>query len=398
MMKIILILLLILLPIADAENIIISLSKEDYHQYETLQAEIFTNLTLANKLTASNFALIDKNNKTIPIAIFLEELSNDHYFIYFDIPKLNNDTYYFLVKDIIYIDNILKQTSKFKEFHLTNISSVSIYPAIINKIDSTNLKIKNYGVSVNLTLKADEINLNQTITLKEEFNTNIKIPKNINNFNIEILYGERSYSIPVIPYAETIINFTAEENKSLIEEKKPLILPQKNALVLLNSTYGSYFDEKIILRKDDFPKGSFYIKNEWDFQINNITFNLTGNLNEIARLNLTFISEIRPNETIVQYIWINEDQNSIKSLYSGSIQITSLENTFARIPLEIIFLEDKLINETVKEEIIKKNYTKPALLKNEEKQNLAIIPLILVLLILLTIIYFIFKKSKQTNF
>ena len=60
MIKKILILLLILLPIINAQDIVISLSKDNYHQYETLQAEVFINLSLMDKITASNFALINK--------------------------------------------------------------------------------------------------------------------------------------------------------------------------------------------------------------------------------------------------------------------------------------------------------------------------------------------------
>ena len=56
-MKKILILLLFLLPIVNAQDITISLSKDNYYQQETLQAEVFINLTLAEEITASNSAL-----------------------------------------------------------------------------------------------------------------------------------------------------------------------------------------------------------------------------------------------------------------------------------------------------------------------------------------------------
>ena len=164
-MKKILILLLFLLPIVNAQDITISLSKDNYFQQETLQAEVFINLTLAEEITASNFGLIDKENKTIPIPLFLEEISNNHYFIYFNVPKLNNGTYFFLVKDVKYTDTTLKKISKSQEFYLNNISSISILPAILNRVNSTNLKIMNHGSLINVTIKASEINLNNPLFL-----------------------------------------------------------------------------------------------------------------------------------------------------------------------------------------------------------------------------------------
>ena len=79
MIKKILFLLLILLPIANAQDITITLSKDNYYQHETLQVDVIINLSLAEKITASNFALIDKDNKTVPITLFLEKISSNHY-------------------------------------------------------------------------------------------------------------------------------------------------------------------------------------------------------------------------------------------------------------------------------------------------------------------------------
>ena len=178
-MKKILILLLILLPIVNAQDITISLSKNNYYQHETLQAEILVNLSLAERITASNFALLDKKNSTIPVPIFLEEISNNHYFIYFNLPKLSNDTYYFSVKDVKYNDVVLKKLSESKEFYLNDQNSISIYPAIFNKLNSTTLKITNHGNPINLSVNAKEINLSGNYNLKDVLNLNINIPKNI---------------------------------------------------------------------------------------------------------------------------------------------------------------------------------------------------------------------------
>lgn len=395
-MKKLLILVLILLPSVYAQDITITLSKDIYYQHETLQADVIINLSLAEKITASNFVLIDKNNKTIPVTLFLEEISNNHYFVYFDIPKLEKDNYYFLVKDVKYLDNILKKTSRSKEFYLDNVTSISIYSAIFNRLNSTILRITNYNNPINITLTADEINLSKTFLLEKIFNIALDLPKNIDNFNIRIDYGDRFYLIPVITYKEIIIKET--------KDKEPLIYtqPPSNSLILLNSSFGNYFKDKIILTKNSFAEGPFYVKNTWAYAINNIEFKLTRNLNEIARLNLTFIPEIKSEEILTQYIWVNENQNPSKLKYSGNIEVKPEQGNLILLPLEVIFSEEKIENNITKEEKIDLNktffnQTKQETITKEEKtdKNIIIATIILVLILLSIFIYFLFKKSSK---
>ena len=383
-MKKILILLLILMPIVYGQDISNSLSKNDYYQYETLQSEVFINLTLAEKITASNFGLADKNNGTISVPVFFEELSLNHYFVYFNLPKLEKDVYYFNIKNVKYFENnVLKITSKYYEFNLENVSSVSIYPGILNKVNSTILTITNHNNPINITVKADEISLNQNILLNDKASIDLEIPKNTDNFDIRVDYGNRFYLIPVIPYKE---NITKE-----IEQ----LMPNENAVVLLNSTFGNKFQDKITIKKDISLKGPFYIRNTLDTPVNGIVFDLTGNLKEIARINLTYISELKPNEIITQYIWINENQAPSKSSYSGKIEMKYGDNILT-IPLEIIFTDfvDNILrdNKTINQSFIEN-------VEEEKTGNtgLVVLFLSLILIVLIGLIYFILKK-KNKNF
>src|SRR3989344_1320395 len=385
MIKKTLILLLILLPIASAQDISLDIFKDTYHQHETLQAETFINLTLADKITASNFALINKGNETIPVSIFLEEISKNHFFVYFNIPKLDNGTYYFLVKDIKYTDNILKKTSKSKEFYLDKVDSFSIYPGIFNRLNSTILRMTNYGNPINITLSAEEINLSKDFLLNDIFSIALDIQKDTNDFSLRIDYGNEHYLIPVITYKQ--INNTEEEVKPII-----IVKPQKNAIILLNSTFGDYFNKKLTLKKYSSPKGPFYVKNEGNYKINNVRFELTDNLNEIARLNFTYISEIQPNETVTQYIWLNENQSPVKEKYSGNIEVTYNDDKII-LPLEITFLEEKLNPENItKDEIIINktftNKTESSTIKEEKQdKNPVILFTSLIIIILIIFIY-----------
>ncbi|MEK6835761.1 MAG: hypothetical protein AABX55_01945, partial [Nanoarchaeota archaeon] len=181
-MKKLLILLLILIPIVNAQEqpLIISLSRENYVVFETFQAEVVFNIDPVNEITASNFVLTDKLNNKIPIALFLNKLSDNYYFIYFNLPNLSTGTYNFNVINIRYIDENLKQISVSKSFNSENInftdekllSSISINPAIITTYD-TKLEIKNNFDKLNLTIQAPNyLNLPNEVTLDKILNYN----------------------------------------------------------------------------------------------------------------------------------------------------------------------------------------------------------------------------------
>ena len=384
-MKKILILLLLLLPLVNAQDITVSIAKDSYHQHETLQAEVSFNLSLTDEITASNFALIDKNNNTIPTTVFLEEITKDHYFIYFNIPELDNGTYHFLVKDIVYTDDSLRKTSKSKEFFLDNLTSISIFPAILNHVNSTTLKINNYGNPINITIKSEEINLSKTVFLENTVNIDLEIPVNEDEFNIRVDYLDTFYLIPVIPY-------------NIAKETKPLIITKEN-IILLNSSLGTYFNKNFILEKNSTPKGPFYIKNTLNYAVNGLTFSLTGNLAEIVRLDYAIVGEIKPGETLTQYVWINENKNPSRLDYQGSIELRLDDDLVSAIPMEINFLDEKPLNNITEER--SSNLTKPV--KNitasdqvkEGKDNLTLLFIILIPLALIVLLYFIFKKDKK---
>ena len=129
---------------------------------------------------------------------------------------MDNGTYHFLVKDIVYTDDILRKTSKSKEFFLDNLTSISIFPAILNHVNSTTLKINNYGNPINITIKSEEINLSKTVFLENTASIDLEIPVNEDEFNIRVDYLDTFYLIPVIPY-------------NIAKETKPLIITKENS-------------------------------------------------------------------------------------------------------------------------------------------------------------------------
>src|SRR3989344_678984 len=100
-----------------ASDINILTYKEEYRQLETFQAEIIFDKEPLNDLTSLNFELIKENK--IGVLLFLEKLSNKRYFVYFDIPNLDNGNYTLRVKDVNIIKNgVLNKISGEKSINI----------------------------------------------------------------------------------------------------------------------------------------------------------------------------------------------------------------------------------------------------------------------------------------
>jgi len=126
-MKKVVILLFALIILATAVNaldIIISIPRTDYQAGETIQAEVFLSDISTQDLTLSNFEFLNENNEKIQVALFLEKLSNTHYFVYFNTPtNIQKGNYKFKVKNVNYIsENILKQTSAEEPFYIDSVN------------------------------------------------------------------------------------------------------------------------------------------------------------------------------------------------------------------------------------------------------------------------------------
>ena len=57
--------------------------RENYYFKETIQSNLFVNVTTVDKITQEKLFLINQNNQEIPASMFLEKISNSYYFIYF---------------------------------------------------------------------------------------------------------------------------------------------------------------------------------------------------------------------------------------------------------------------------------------------------------------------------
>ena len=94
------------------------------------------------------------------------------------------------------------------------------------------------------------------------------------------------------------------------------------------------FDE--ILAVNEVKEGNVAFKNFLDKSLNNIKFELTGNLKEIVRLNMTSMTSLKANTTAKQYVWINENKNAKEGEYKGKILLTTKEGYNSTFVMKIV--------------------------------------------------------------
>ena len=396
-MKTFLLIFLLILPLTYAQEITLNIPRDNYTIKETLQADVTINVNPINEIKTSNFILLDENGVKIPIALFIDKLSNDHYFIYFNIPELQPGYYKFLVDDIRYINKTLKQVSQDKIIYIDNSTiSLSINPGII--LQETILEFRNNGIPIKINITSPSFtNLPRELDLYDFKRYNIKFPLGSYDSEIKLDYADKSYIIKLlVPYKEeSLENFEEEINQTQV-----ITLQEEENIIFLNSTLGTRFPGKIIIEKISSPNNPFYVKNNLDLKLTNLKFSLTGNLNQIIRLNLTNVDHIDKDEIIKQYIWVNENRNSTSKNYNGYITIMSDEGYSNKLYLNIDIKEEK-IKETIKiENKTLSNLTNnQSINKSQEKNNTLLNTSFLLILIIIVsmIIYFIKKSKKKTK-
>lgn len=115
-------LIVLIIPInIYASDINILTYRDNYRPLETFQAEVIFDKEPINEINNLNFELY--KDKPIGILLFLEKLSNKRYFVYFDMPQVNNGGYKFKVKNVNIIDNgILRKISDEKTIIINDIN------------------------------------------------------------------------------------------------------------------------------------------------------------------------------------------------------------------------------------------------------------------------------------
>ena len=268
-----------------------------------------------------------------------------------------------------------------------DLPSVSIIPGIANKKDSFILKIKNNKKSLRIFIEApNSTNLPSNIYLGNEASYNINVKE---SFEIIINYDNYSYTIPVI------------SKEQELNEESPLLPPPKDAIQFLNE------EVNLSLSKDDSLTDELFFMNNWGFNLNDVTLNITGRIKEILEFEQDYFNKIESNQTLNTRIFLNKDKTPSYNYYEGYLIVRSSKNTLDAIKFSVNFLSESSSNkegnkeeptqegneDTTKNETTKESSKKPV----KNKKNLWWLWLIIILVVGFLIFIFFRRKKEVTE-
>lgn len=387
-MKRYLILFALLLPSVFAQEITSNIYQEVYQPGETFQFE-FSAKNLASEPSTANIKLFDSSNNEIKVAPFLLKI-DQNYFVYFDLPENLADGSYKVVlnKLKVDVDNVLKEVNHEINFNLNKKTSIiSISPAVfvLNKESELQVQLNNKGplVAVELTTSnfikhpyTQSEQLTGFSSRKFYFDVNLKeIVYNTKGY-IHINYSNESYTIPIF-----VITGSSEPIQAFefITE-----------LTSLSRT----------MNKVEELSGGLGIRNRLNEDLKDVHFELTGNLNEIIKLDITYVQSFKSQSIINEKFEINKDKNPQLESYAGNFIVRSGQHS-ASFPIYIKFRPD---SDIPKEEVKPTEKPKekelfalpqPIAVSSKPESKSGLYLTILILLIVAAMIYKLSRNEKQ---
>ncbi|MEW6063165.1 MAG: hypothetical protein AB1571_02230 [Nanoarchaeota archaeon] len=392
-------LLFILLNISSvAAQMQIEVPRSSYMQGETVQAALNFSYRPQNEITLKDIGVYTMQGAKVSLAIYFLKLSDTYYYAYFELPYIKPGNYslnvgkYFYIKDGLFIEG-----SNFTTFNINEAKGnvVALDPAFI-KLDTRDyfsFKAKNNGntiVNISITSSSGLVS-NGSFLLEPGSSKVINVSfVNLNkSSSVDISYGNSSYTIPVYAQIteETVVNQTTTNfSVSIPRDAIRLIEP----VDFINLTLG----------RNDSVDGPLRFRNFFNEAIDNLDFSLSSEFADVVKINISHVTTIEPGETIIQYLWINNNKNLGKD-YKGKLVLSS-KYTSIEVPIYINYRE-AAINKTTKliENVTKTtNLTNVSITTPEKKsRNWVYVLIFLFILIALTLAIFLFrKKPKQESF
>ena len=303
-----LVLILLLIPLVYAQDL--SLSKEIYYPQETFQAEVFM-----ENLNNQDISVLNSLNFPSSIGVNLNKISNAHYFISFNIPETTPGIYTLKIKE----------TQKQFEIKPKKTRVFSISPAFIKytsqdktiqKIIITNHNTQPETVEITSDSVIPSIN-SITLPLKSSKSFFVKLDTTQTKNSLAIL-SIADYNIPIWFIADNeIISFLDKEIEITQETQEGLQFYIKSEGDIIDLNYlTKEIEESIPIT------GSLYIKNNLNESLNNLKISLTGNLQDIVKLETTEFDLATGEEKRLDII-INEDRILLEDSYSGDLIISN---------------------------------------------------------------------------
>lgn len=339
--KHLLILLLVPTVLAQLDLIEITSQRTELSPGEVYQAEI----KLTNPITElkkTNIKLYSSENTLIPVSPFLNELGNNYYYLYFEIPySVEDGTYQLRIQDQSFLVNgVLQQFEGMEEITVAKSQpSIAVTPGYF-------------------LLPAREIREIRVITTSKDIQTNIFFltPTYITHPYIT----EQSIN-PNVPRTFTFSydtsNATTSElvvNSGLKQYKIPILIEgqiennQENTTQNQQTDPITFFVNNNHLEKttkaDRSIEGNLYMANNLNTSITDITSELTGNLNEV--ITISPIYEIPASSNFTTFMSINGAKDAKEGLYSGEF-ILSNDLYSSSLKITIIVEETETTREII---------------------------------------------------
>ncbi|MDD5587705.1 MAG: hypothetical protein PHD81_01190 [Candidatus Nanoarchaeia archaeon] len=350
-------------------NSAINIERNIYSTDETVLIKLQFENAPSSSIGVSDLSLYDNEDRNIAAPFYIVKFTPNLYYIYFKIPNtFDAPSYKFKLREYTYLENgLLKSSTEAINFNLKFREEpiISIEPAALNlNLDSStsfNLNIKNNGKnSTNITLQFKEgngtLNYNNFILnsgMLKQVSVSFTEPgyKTLN-----IKYNNKEYNLPILTTKKEIVvvnktiipvksNITIPANKTNIITAiiKPVINFTNTFLIEKTPENAIQFVDSISkinfsLAKEETRRGELRFKNTFTKNITNIKFYVTGNLQDIVKLNTSNFDVIIPGEIKKQYVRINEDKSLYRN-YEGAI-ILEYENTKLQIPVYVYFYKE----------------------------------------------------------
>lgn len=368
--------------------------KDSYSPGDSLQVDITVNGELQSEILAQNVELDCGGD--INIAPFLLRISDNHYYCYFDIPLGFSDRNCTLfIRDLIYIQNGYLEQNDFSESFLLNNSNSSFYvnPAAIRILslgESNTFIIQLINNGVNQTnysfstlqsffdFSKDSLLLNSGQQGQVYVYTSDVLYNNEGKGEIKIDYNDNSFSIPVF----FLIDDEDNTNQTVGESRLEFVMDVSNFNISINKANSTY---------------GFVKFRNYGEDTSNLVFELTGNLNDVSYLQFENLDEIKRDETLKQYIYINSNKTSDTGNYSGNLKI-NYNNKFIEFPIYVEIKDSEVyVNNSVINNTVQNNTNKP----DDKNNKISVWFFVGAFFVILLLIFFLLYKKrtkKPTSF
>ncbi len=358
-------------------------TKDNYYAGETVQVEFGVNGSLKGEILTQNLKLVCNGEKQ-NTAFDLLRLNNGNYYSFFNLKDGVVGNCSFVVEDVIYeAGGFLKQGNFMGNFVVneSNNSVLAINPAAL-KI--TDLESQN---RFTFYLTGDEVNY----SIEENFDF-IDVDKNEDSFEIylsdmlydgsdkiefNLNYGEGSYVIPIWFELDSFDDDVQQQNLNVDGREKEIMFVEDVDL----------FD--VDLARNESLSGFIRFK-AVDGDIENLEFDLEGNISDIIDLQFSNLSEIKKDEVLKEYLYVNQKRDASSGSYYGNLVIRYGDKS-VKFPIQVRIKEGTSLGE----DVISVNDTNGnGTIKEEEKGSSSLIGVFVIILFIL-MGFFVYKLYKK---